>query len=78
MQAAVEWPRIRHDAGRRVMLEDRCPASWDAMLRGKGWEPDRVGAWSRLMGGANVIARADDGLLMGGADPRRSCYAIVG
>ena len=78
VQAAVEWPRIRHDAGRRVMLEDRCPASWDAMLRGKGWEPDRVGAWSRLMGGANVIARADDGLLMGGADPRRSCYAIVG
>jgi NitT/TauT family transport system ATP-binding protein len=33
-------------------------------------------SWSRLMGGVNAIRRLD-GLLMGGADPRRSSYAIA-
>ena len=77
-QQAVEWPRIRHDTGNTVLLEDRCPEEWDAALTAAGWQVRRVGPWSRLMGGANVISRGPDGLLMGGADPRRSCYAIVG
>jgi gamma-glutamyltranspeptidase/glutathione hydrolase len=77
IQAAVEWPRLRHDSGPEVMLEDRCPASWDAMLQEAGWKPRRVGPWSRLMGGVNAIVRRPDGLLMGGADPRRSCYALA-
>lgn len=76
IQAAVEWPRLRHDAGQEVMLEDRCPAVWDALLRGDGWTVRRVGPWSRLMGGVNAIVRHADGLLMGGADPRRSSYAV--
>lgn len=76
IQAAIEWPRMRHDAGGEVMLEDRCPASWDAMLQAAGWTPRRVGPWSRLMGGVNAIVRRPDGLLMGGADPRRSSYAL--
>jgi len=78
VQQAIEWPRIRHDSGDTVMLEDRCPCDWDARLSDAGWQVRRVGAWSRLMGGANAIARDGSGLLMGGADPRRSCYAIVG
>jgi gamma-glutamyltranspeptidase len=77
IQAAVEWPRLRHDSGPEVMLEDRCPASWDAMLQEAGWKPRRVGPWSRLMGGVNAIVRRPDGLLMGGADPRRSCYGLA-
>ncbi|WP_101067691.1 gamma-glutamyltransferase family protein [Roseovarius salinarum] len=78
VQQAIEWPRIRHDTGDTVLLEDRCPPAWDDALGAAGWQVRRVGAWSRLMGGANAIARREDGLLMGGADPRRSCYAIVG
>ena len=76
IQAAIEWPRLRHDTGSEVMLEDRCPASWDAMLAELGWKPRRVGPWSRLMGGVNAVVRRPDGLLMGGADPRRSSYAL--
>lgn len=76
IQAAIEWPRLRHDSGREVMLEDRCPLPWDATLAASGWTPMRVGPWSRLMGGVNAIARRRDGLLMGGADPRRSSYAL--
>ncbi|MDF0599680.1 gamma-glutamyltransferase [Psychromarinibacter sp. C21-152] len=78
VQQAVEWPRLRHDTGDTVLLEDRCPEAWDAALTAEGWQVSRVGPWSRLMGGANVISRQPDGLLMGGADPRRSCYAVVG
>lgn len=77
IQAAVEWPRLRHDTGPEVMLEDRLPPSWDAVLAGSGWRPRRVGPWSRLMGGVNAIVRQPDGLLMGGADPRRSSYALA-
>lgn len=77
IQSAIEWPRLRHDAGTDVMLEDRCPAAWDDLLEAAGWSCRRVGPWSRLMGGVNAIRRRPDGLLMGGADPRRSCYAIA-
>lgn len=77
IQAAIEWPRLRHDSGREVLLEDRCPLSWDAQLTSAGWNVRRVGRWSRLMGGVNAIVRQPDGLMMGGADPRRSSYALA-
>ena len=76
IQAAIEWPRLRHDDGEEVMLEQRCPSSWDGYLSKQGWRVRRVDSWSRLMGGVNAIRRSD-GLLMGGADPRRSSYAIA-
>jgi gamma-glutamyltranspeptidase/glutathione hydrolase len=76
IQAAIEWPRLRHDDGEEVMLEQRCPSSWDGYLSKQGWRVRRVDNWSRLMGGVNAIRRSD-GLLMGGADPRRSSYAIA-
>jgi gamma-glutamyltranspeptidase len=76
IQTAIEWPRLRHDDGTEVMLEQRCPASWDGYLSKQGWKVRRVDSWSRLMGGVNAIRRSD-GLLMGGADPRRSSYAIA-
>jgi gamma-glutamyltranspeptidase/glutathione hydrolase len=42
-----------------------------------GYEMEYVGSWSRVMGGANAILRMPDGLLMAGADPRRSSYAVA-
>jgi gamma-glutamyltranspeptidase/glutathione hydrolase len=76
IQTAIEWPRLRHDDGREVMLEGRCPPEWDASLADAGWIVKRLSHWSRLMGGVNAIRR-NEALLMGGADPRRSCYAIA-
>ena len=76
IQAAIEWPRLRHDEGQEVMLEDGCPAAWDALLQADGWTVRRVGPRSRLMGGVNAIVRHADGLMMGGADPRRSSYTV--
>lgn len=77
VQAAVEAPRIRHDGGREVMVEDRVPEAWLDAIRAAGFEPRSVGPWSRLMGGVNLIRRQPDGLLMGAADPRRAGYAVA-
>ncbi|WP_137391147.1 gamma-glutamyltransferase family protein [Rhodoligotrophos defluvii] len=77
IQSAVEWPRIRHDQGKVVLLEARCPEAWTPLLENAGWTVQRVDGWSRLMGGVNAIRRMADGLLMGGADPRRECYAVA-
>lgn len=76
IQAAIEWPRLRHDEGREVMLECRCPLDWDASLGKAGFVVKRLESWSRMMGGVNAIRRFE-GLLMGGADPRRSSYAVA-
>ncbi|QOG21095.1 gamma-glutamyltransferase family protein [Bradyrhizobium sp. SEMIA] len=76
IQSAIEWPRLRHDDGREVMLESRCPSKWNDALAKAGWTVKRVDSWSRFMGGVNAI-RKRDGLVMGGADPRRSSYAIA-
>lgn len=76
IQAAIEYPRIRHDRGREVMIEDRAPPAWWQAIEETGHEPASVGPWSRKMGGVNAIRRMADGLLMAGADPRRSAYAV--
>jgi gamma-glutamyltranspeptidase/glutathione hydrolase len=75
IQQAIEAPRVRHDEGSTVMIEDRIPAEWVPSIQNAGYDVQRVGSWSRLMGGVNAISRHADGLLMAGADPRRACYA---
>lgn len=76
IQSAIEAPRLRHDEGRKVMLEERAPTEWRQRIEFAGYEVELVGSWSRLMGGVNAIVRNADGLMMAGADPRRSCYAL--
>jgi gamma-glutamyltranspeptidase len=75
IQTAIEWPRLRHDEGQIAMLENRCPKGWDDLLKSVGWRVQRVGNWSRIMGGVCAIGKTGS-LLMGGADPRRSAYAV--
>lgn len=76
VQAAIEYPRIRHDRGQEVMIESRVPTHWRQALEAAGYEVDDLGPWSRKMGGVNAIQRTRNGLFMAGADPRRSAYAI--
>lgn len=77
LQAAIEAPRLRHDSGPEVMVEDRIPLAWAEEIVSLGFTPRPVGAWSRLMGGVNAIERSRDGLLLGSADPRRASYAVT-
>lgn len=76
VQAAIEAPRMRHDSGTAFMLETRTPAAWRASVEAQALDCRDVGAWSRLMGGVNAIQRTEAGVMMSGADPRRSCYAV--
>jgi gamma-glutamyltranspeptidase/glutathione hydrolase len=76
-QEAIEAPRIRHDEANIVMHESRVDAADLAPLVEAGFTLADVGPWSRLMGGACAIWRQDDGLLIGGADPRRAPYAVA-
>lgn len=77
IQEAVEMPRLRHDEGAEVMIEDRAPAEWTEKLTSVGYAVRNVGPWARLMGGVNAIYRIDDDLWVAGADPRRSSYAVT-
>lgn len=77
LQAAIEAPRLRHDSGRRVMVESRVPEAWRAEILSAGYEVQDVGPWSRLTGGVNAILANGEGLLMAGADPRRASYAVT-
>jgi len=76
LQAAIEAPRMRHDSGAEFMLETRTLPEWRAMAEAEGLDCRMVGPWSRLMGGVNAIQRTEAGMMMSGADPRRSCYAV--
>lgn len=76
VQAAIEAPRLRHDTGADVMIESRAPEEWWNAIQSAGYTARDVGPWSRLMGGVNAIVRHPDGLLLGGADPRRASYAV--
>ena len=77
LQAAIEAPRLRHDGGRQVMVEDRAPREWIDEIERAGFEVQYIGPWSRLAGGVNAIQRHPDGLLLAGADPRRASYAVT-
>jgi Gamma-glutamyltranspeptidase len=77
IQEAVEAPRLRHDEGVEIMVEDRAPAIWSETLQAAGYAVRNVGSWSRLMGGVNAIQRLDHDLWGAGADPRRSRYAVA-
>ncbi len=77
IQEAIERPRLRHDLGEVVMVEDRAPAIWMDDLKASGYSIRDVGSWSRLMGGVNAVHRLSEDVWSAGADPRRSSYAVT-
>lgn len=77
VQEAIEYPRIRHDAGRDFWYESCFPETVISVLERQGFVGTNVGEWARPMGGVNAILRSPDGLLLGGADPRRASYAVA-
>jgi gamma-glutamyltranspeptidase/glutathione hydrolase len=76
VQAAIEAPRWRQDAG-RLFLERRFPPAVAEGLRKRGHHVEVTDDWSYLAGGAQAIMiDPASGLLQAGADPRREGYAI--
>ncbi|MCZ6632536.1 MAG: gamma-glutamyltransferase [bacterium] len=78
IQAAIEAPRFRmFEAGARVYMETRVPATIRDGLEKRGHRIEKLPEWSPVVGGAQgIVVDADSGAMMGGADPRRDGYAI--
>ena len=77
IQEAIEAPRWRSFPGTRLAIEDRFPAEVFDKLKSKGHELEILPAYSAVCGGAQgIILDHKNGVLMGGADPRRHGYVI--
>ena len=75
-QQAAEDPRwARHEEG-RISLEQRTPGKTFAGLTQRGHEIDAIGPYAQG-GRVQVIWRADNGVLIGGSDPRGDGCALA-
>jgi len=83
IQAAIEAPRFALDpdpnfykpgAMIRVQMEDRYPPALTAALTDMGHRIEKVGPYS--IGSVQGVLVDSSGNRMGGADPRRTAYAI--
>ena len=77
VQQAIEAPRFRYFAGRRVAMEERFAVETRRALADRGHEVELLDPWTPAVGGAQAIAvDAEQGVFQGGADPRRDGYAF--
>ncbi len=77
VQEAIESPRWRSNPGNNLLIEGRFAPAVIEGLKAKGHEIELLPDWSSICGGAQgIIIDHDQGVLMGGADPRRQAYAI--
>jgi gamma-glutamyltranspeptidase/glutathione hydrolase len=78
IQAAIEAPRFRIEGpGKQVSIESRVSQSVRQALMARGHDVKVLPEFSPTCGGAQgIVADAETGALMGGADPRRDGYAI--
>jgi gamma-glutamyltranspeptidase/glutathione hydrolase len=77
VQEAIESPRWRSNPGNNLLMEGRFPPDVIEGLQAKGHQVQLLPDWSAVCGGAQgIIIDREQGVLMGGADPRRGTYAI--
>jgi len=74
IQSAIEAPRI-HAMTRDIFLESRIPVDVQNALRALGHPLQVRGAMDLYFGGAQAILIMPNGVLLGGADPRRDGFA---
>jgi gamma-glutamyltranspeptidase/glutathione hydrolase len=74
IQSAIEAPRI-HAMTREIFLESRIPQDVRAALTALGHPLQVRGEMDLYFGGAQGIMIAPNGVLFGGADPRRDGFA---
>ena len=77
-QEAIEAPRFRSLAGRRVSIEDRVTPAALLGLEQRGHELNVIRGWTATFGGAQMIVFDPvTGVLTAAADPRREAYALA-
>ncbi len=78
VQEAVEAPRWRSNPNGTLQMEGRFAPETIAELKAKGHKIEVLPDWHQIMGSSQaILIDTDNGILMGGADPRRQAYAIA-
>ena len=75
-QQAMEAPRWRAETDGTLLMEGRFPAETVKALEQKGHKVKVLDDWDEVMGSSQAIRINENGLKMGGADPRRQAYGI--
>lgn len=77
VQQAIEAPLFRHYVGRDVLMEERFPIQVRVGLEAIGHNIAVWDGWSMRVGGAHPIQFDEgQGVMYGGADPRRDGFAV--
>lgn len=80
LQAAIDAPRWRLEAGNTLAIEKGTPAAIEAFLRKSGYKQPATTAGElggrSDFGGAHAVLRDMDGLLHGAADPRKDGVSL--
>ena len=78
VQEAVEAPRWRSNPNGTLQMEGRFAPEIIAELKAKGHKIEVLPDWHQIMGSSQaILIDTANGILMGGADPRRQAYAIA-
>lgn len=76
IQDAINAPRFYSDTAGNVECEARLPEEVQKALEAAGNTLSVVGEYDKSMGAVNAVLYGDDGVLHGGADPRRDGKAL--
>jgi gamma-glutamyltranspeptidase/glutathione hydrolase len=75
-QQAMEAPRWRAEPDGTLLMEGRFPSETIKSLEQKGHKIKVLDDWDEVMGSSQAISIKQNGLRLGGADPRRQAYGI--
>ena len=75
-QEAVDAPRVSHMRGKEVHFEDGLPEETVQKLIEMGHQPDSIETPVNVCGGAQLIWKTKEGVLLGGSDRRKDGSAI--
>ncbi len=76
LQTAILAPRFHNGNTSQTAVEARFPADVIANLEARGHKISTKGAFDLYFGGAQGVMLRSDGMLLGGADPRRDGIAV--
>lgn len=76
IQEAIDTPRF-YDTSGEIKMETRIPEETAKVLESMGHTVSRTKDWDIYFGGVHGVVMTADGLLRGGADPRRDGKALA-
>lgn len=77
IQDAINLPRLSQKANNKYSYEGRYEKEVVDALAALGHEMDESAGWNRSFGSVNGVEYGKDGMLYGGADPRRDAKALA-